>query len=52
MEEWIWEMWYIYTMEYFSATKNGDIWGSIPYSTTKPRHYFICQKDFADRTLT
>ena len=26
--------------------------GSIPYTTTKPRHYCICQKDFADRTLT
>jgi hypothetical protein len=25
--------------------------GSIPYTTTKPRHYCICQKDFADRTL-
>jgi hypothetical protein len=25
--------------------------GSIPYITTKPRHYYICQKDFADRTL-
>jgi hypothetical protein len=26
-------------------------WGSIPYTTTKPRHYCICQKDFAYRTL-
>jgi hypothetical protein len=26
--------------------------GSIPYTTTKPRHYCICQQDFADRTLT
>jgi hypothetical protein len=25
--------------------------GSIPYTTTKPRQYCICQKDFADRTL-
>jgi hypothetical protein len=25
--------------------------GSIPYTTFKPRHYCICQKDFADRTL-
>jgi hypothetical protein len=25
--------------------------GSIPYTTTKPRHYYICQKDFVDRTL-
>jgi hypothetical protein len=24
---------------------------SIPYSTTKPRHYCGCQQDFADRTL-
>jgi hypothetical protein len=22
-----------------------------PYTTTKPRHYCICQQDFADRTL-
>jgi hypothetical protein len=26
-------------------------WGSITYTTTKPRHYCICPKDFADRTL-
>jgi hypothetical protein len=26
--------------------------GSIPYTTTKCRHYFICHQDFADRTLT
>jgi hypothetical protein len=26
-------------------------WGSIPYTTTKPRHYCICQKGFTDRTL-
>jgi hypothetical protein len=26
--------------------------GSIPYSATKQRHYCICQKDFAYRTLT
>jgi hypothetical protein len=25
--------------------------GTIPYTTTKPRHYCICQKDFAERTL-
>jgi hypothetical protein len=25
--------------------------GSIPYTTTKPKHYCICQQDFADRTL-
>jgi hypothetical protein len=23
-EEWIQKMWYIYTMEYYSATKNND----------------------------
>ena len=23
-EEWIWKMWYIYTMEYYSATKNNE----------------------------
>ena len=27
-------------------------WGSITHTTIKPRHYCICQKDFADRTLT
>ena len=26
-------------------------WGSIPYTTTKPRQYCICQQDFANRTL-
>jgi hypothetical protein len=26
-------------------------WGSIPYTTTKPRHYCLCQKHFAVRTL-
>jgi hypothetical protein len=25
--------------------------GSIPYTTTKPRHYCIYQQDFADRTM-
>ena len=25
--------------------------GSISYTTIKPRHYCICQKDFADKTL-
>jgi hypothetical protein len=25
-EEWIQKMWYIYTMEYYSAMKNGWIW--------------------------
>jgi hypothetical protein len=25
--------------------------GSIPYSATKHRHYFLCQQDFADLTL-
>jgi hypothetical protein len=25
--------------------------GSIPYTTTKCRHYCICQQDFADSTL-
>jgi hypothetical protein len=26
-------------------------WRSIPQTTTKHRHYCICQQDFADRTL-
>jgi hypothetical protein len=26
-------------------------WRSIRYTTTKPRHYCICQQDLADRTL-
>ena len=25
MEEWVQKMWYIYTMEYYSAIKNEDI---------------------------
>ena len=25
--------------------------GIHPINSTKPRHYCICQKDFADRTL-
>jgi hypothetical protein len=25
--------------------------GSIPYTNTKPKHYCICQEDFADRSL-
>jgi hypothetical protein len=24
-EEWIWKMWLLYTMEYYSAIKNGDL---------------------------
>ena len=24
IEEWIWKMWYIYIMEYYSAIKNND----------------------------
>jgi hypothetical protein len=40
----------------FGAEKEGPsrdcpTQGSIPYTTTKPRHYCIYQKDFADRTL-
>jgi hypothetical protein len=27
------------------------MWGFFPYKTTKSRHYCICQKDFAHRTL-
>jgi hypothetical protein len=26
-------------------------WGIHPQSATKPRHYCICQQDFAERTL-
>jgi hypothetical protein len=25
-DEWIKEMWYIYTMEYYSAIRNNDMW--------------------------
>jgi hypothetical protein len=50
-------------MEGVTETKFGAEWkegpsrdcpiqGSIPYTTTKHRNYCICQKDFADRTLT
>jgi hypothetical protein len=27
------------------------IWGSIPYTDTKPRHYCRCQEMLADRSL-
>src|SRR3712207_8125785 len=30
-DEWIQKMWYIYTMEYYSAIKNDEIW---PFVTT------------------
>jgi hypothetical protein len=26
-------------------------WGFIPYTTTKPSLYYLCQKDFADCAL-
>jgi hypothetical protein len=26
-------------------------WGSIPYTVTKPRHYWRCQEVLADRNL-
>jgi hypothetical protein len=32
-------------------SRNGPTQGPITYITTKPRHYCICQQDFADRTL-
>jgi hypothetical protein len=32
-------------------SKNCPSWGSIPYTTTKPRHHCIFQKVIADRTL-
>jgi hypothetical protein len=31
------------------ATRDRPTRGSIPYTATKPRHYCICQKYFADR---
>ena len=31
MDEWIKKMWYIYTMEYYSATKKNEI---LPFATT------------------
>jgi hypothetical protein len=34
------------------TTRDCPTSGSIPYITTKSRLYCICQKDFADRTLT
>ena len=31
MDEWIKKMWYVYTMEYYSAIKNNEI---LPFATT------------------
>ena len=32
MDEWIKKMWYIYTMEYYSAIKKNEI---LPFATTR-----------------
>ena len=31
--------------------RDSPIWGSIPYTVTKPRHYCGCQEVHADRSL-
>jgi hypothetical protein len=32
-------------------SRDCPIWGSIPYTVTKPRHYCGCQQELADRSL-
>jgi hypothetical protein len=34
------------------SSKDCPTQASFLYTTTKPRHYCICQEDLADRTLT
>jgi len=53
-EEWIWKMWCIYTMEYFSAIKNNDFMKFIgkcieleniilsEVTKSHKKHTFIC----------
>ena len=39
MDEWIKKMWYIYTMEYYSATKVNEI---LPFATTWMTSRALC----------
>ena len=39
-DEWIKKMWYIYTMEYYSAMNNGSEWNNAIYNNMGgPRDY-------------
>jgi hypothetical protein len=33
-KQWIQEMWFVYTIEYYSAIKNKDIYKSLPVSSS------------------
>jgi hypothetical protein len=33
------------------VSRDCPFWGSIPQTTTKPRHYCRCQQELADRNL-
>jgi hypothetical protein len=40
-----------FRVEKEGLSRDCPTWGSTPYTTTKSRHYCICQQDFADKTL-
>ena len=43
-DEWIRKLWYIYTMEYYSAIKKEHIWVSFN-EVNEPRAYYITQSE-------
>ena len=49
MDEWIKKMWYIYTMEYYSATKKNDI---LPFATTCMELEGIMLSEIRERQLS
>jgi hypothetical protein len=40
-----------WTIQISGPSRDCPNWGTILYTITKPRHYCICQQDFANRTL-
>ena len=48
--EWIKKMWYIYTMEYYSAIETNDI-TLICSNMNGPRHYHIKQRQRKTNTM-